>query len=126
MAVAIVTVAGRAYRVGCEEGQEQRLEELAAALDQKVAGMRKNFGEIGDQRMIVMAALEIADEAADAKSRVDELRGEIDALRARIDALHEREAALETRLALAFEDAAGRLERLAQDLAKSDADLDLP
>jgi cell division protein ZapA len=126
MAVAVVTVAGRTYRVGCEEGQEQRLEELAAVLDQKVAGMRKNFGEIGDQRMIVMAALETADEAADAKSRVDELQGEVEALRAKIDALDAREAALEARLARAFEEAASRLERLAEELARSDAELDLP
>lgn len=126
MAVAIVTVAGRAYRVGCEQGQEQRLEELAAALDEKIAGMRKNFGEIGDQRLIVMAAIEVADEAADAKGRINELQGEIEALRAEIAALRERETALEAHLAQAFEDAAARLERLAEDLARGEAELGLP
>jgi cell division protein ZapA len=125
MAVAIVTIAGRTYRMGCEEGEERRLEELAAALDQKVAGMRKNFGEIGDQRMIVMAALETADEAADARSRVNQLQDEIEALRARIDASTERAAALEDKLAQALEEAVGHLERLADDLVKNEAELDL-
>ena len=58
MAVAIVIIAGRSYRLGCDEGQEKRLEELAASVDGKIAAMRSNVGEIGDQRLIVMAAIE--------------------------------------------------------------------
>jgi len=120
MGVAVVTVAGRSYRVGCEDGEEARLEELGAALDRKVAAMRKNFGEIGDQRLIVMAALETADEADESKGRVEALEGEIKALRERIATLESRQAALTTRLARDFEAAARRLERLAEDLAKDD------
>jgi cell division protein ZapA len=124
MAVAIVNIAGRSYRLGCDAGQEKRLEELAASVDVKIAEMRKNFGEIGDQRLVVMAALEIADAADDARTKIAALEAEVAALREEIDAGQRRNAAIEARLAQSFDAAATRLERLAQRLAgdKSDAD----
>ncbi len=126
MAVAIVTIAGRSYRLGCEEGQEKRLEELAASVDVKVAAMRKNFGEIGDQRLVVMAALEIADEAADARARIGALEAVVASLREEISAGLRRDAAIEARLAQAFGDAATRMERLAQQLAGDKGEPDGP
>jgi cell division protein ZapA len=124
MAVAIVNIAGRSYRLGCDAGQEKRLEELAASVDVKIAEMRKNFGEIGDQRLVVMAALEIADAADDARTKIAALEAEVAALREEIDLGQRRDAAIEARLAQSFDAAATRLERLAQRLAgdKSDAD----
>ncbi len=117
MAVAIVTIAGRSYRLGCDEGQEKRLEELAASVDGKIAAMRSSVGEIGDQRLVVMAAIEIADEAADARAKIETLEAEVASLREKIDAGQRRDAAIETRLAKSFDAAATRLERLAQQLA---------
>ncbi len=124
MALAIVTIAGRTYRMGCDEGQEKRLEELAAIVDKKIASMRENFGEIGDQRIIVMAALQIADEVADARARVDGLESEIAALRQQIDASKRRDAAIEARLEQTFGDTAARLEQLARDLSRSSREPD--
>jgi cell division protein ZapA len=122
MAQAIVTIAGRTFRLGCDEGQEKRLEELARLVDGKIGAMRKNFGEIGDQRLVVMAALEIADESADARARVSGLEEQIANLQEEIAKAQRREAAIEARLAQAIGGAAGRLERLARDLTPSDAD----
>ncbi len=126
MAVAIVAVAGRTYRVGCEEGQEQRLEELARAIDAKVAAMRQNFGEIGDQRMVVMAALEIADESADSKARVAALETQIETLRQEAAAREARAAALEAALAARFDEATQRLTQIVKDLSSKSNDLDFP
>ena len=126
MAVAIVTIAGRSYRLGCDEGQEKRLEELAASVDVKIAEMRKNFGEIGDQRLVVMAAIEIADEAADARAKIETLEAEVTSLREKIDAGQRRDAAIEARLAKSFDAAATRLERLAQKLAGDIGESDSP
>ena len=92
MAVAIVTIAGRSYRLGCDEGQEKRLEELAASVDGKIAAMRSNVGEIGDLRLIVMAAIKIADEAADARAKIETLEAEVASLREKIDAGQRRDA----------------------------------
>ena len=125
MAVAIVTVAGRTYRIGCEQGQEQRIDELARMLDEKIAAMRKSFGEIGDQRITVMAALEIADEGADARDRVSTLEAEIQALREQLATYERRETELDERLSQSFDAAAARLERLAKDLASDEPELDL-
>ena len=56
-----VTIDGRKYRLACNEGEEARLELLAGLVDEKIGEMRKTFGEIGDQRLVIMAALTLAD-----------------------------------------------------------------
>ena len=60
-----VTINGRQYRMACEEGQETRLLRLAEMLENRVTDLRGKFGEIGDQRLTVMASLTIADELSD-------------------------------------------------------------
>jgi cell division protein ZapA len=99
-----VTVNRQNYVIACEDGQEARLTELAAELDKLVADLVASLGQIGDQRLLVMAALLLADEAAAARangngaapeSHIDE-----DALAERVEKLAERISGL-----------AGRLER---------------
>jgi cell division protein ZapA len=99
---------------------------LAASVDGKIAAMRSNVGEIGDQRLIVMAAIEIADEAADARAKIETLEAEVASLREKIDAGQRRDAAIEARLAKSFDAAATRLERLAQQLAGDIGESDSP
>ena len=62
-----VTIDGRKYRLACNEGEEARLESLAGLIDDKIGEMRASFGEIGDQRLVIMAALTIADSLAEAR-----------------------------------------------------------
>jgi cell division protein ZapA len=62
-----VTIGGRAFRLACNPGDEPHLEALARDVDARIGDMRKSFGEIGDQRLVVMAALTIADELAETK-----------------------------------------------------------
>ena len=104
MAHVSVTIDNRKYRLACNEGEEARLEGLAGMIDEKIGEMRKAFGEIGDQRLVVMAALTIADnlvEARDAaaaardgaeaaEARTASIAASLDALGARIEALAER------------------------------------
>ena len=61
-----VTINGRQYRMACEEGQEVRLLKLAESLETRVGELRGKFGEIGDARLTVMAALTVCDELLDA------------------------------------------------------------
>jgi cell division protein ZapA len=81
MAQISVVIAGRAFRMACEDGQEARLTELAATLDSRITELRGSFGEIGDQRLTVMAALSLADERADALGRIAALEEEIARMR---------------------------------------------
>ena len=71
-----VTINGRQYRMACEEGQETRLLRLAEMLESRVTDLRGKFGEIGDQRLTVMASLTIADELQDAERRREGRRPE--------------------------------------------------
>ena len=60
------TIAGRQFRLACEDGQEDHLQALAKDLDTRIEELRKKFGEIGDTRLTVMAALMVSDELSEA------------------------------------------------------------
>src|SRR5258705_7395537 len=55
-----VRINGRQYRMACDDGQEDHLTRLAEDLDQRIEQLRTDFGEIGDIRLTVMAALIVA------------------------------------------------------------------
>ena len=73
MAHVTVMIGGRSYRLACNEGEEPHLEGLARQIDSKIAEIRTQVGEIGDQRLVVMAALTIADELFEARRVISEL-----------------------------------------------------
>src|SRR5271170_5749048 len=77
MAQVTVTIAGHVYRVACGEGEEAHLQGLALQIDQSIETLKREFGEIGDQRLTIMAAIRIADELAESKRRIAELEVEI-------------------------------------------------
>lgn len=118
MAAIMVNIAGRAYRLSCDDGEEPRLEQLARYVESKILSMQDNFKEIGEQRILVMAALAIADESADSRGKVEALTLDVAGLRAELESARQTIASLEERVSLAVEDAAGRLERLSADLSK--------
>ncbi|KAA0971151.1 cell division protein ZapA [Aureimonas fodinaquatilis] len=73
----VVTIDGKTYRMACSEGEEDHLLGLAARLDARIGELRGSFGEIGDQRLTVMAAITTMDEVAEAQNRVQELETEL-------------------------------------------------
>jgi cell division protein ZapA len=66
MAQVTITINGRAYPVACNEGEEQRIAELARYVDGKVKAFAKDLGQIGEARLLVLAALIVADDRANA------------------------------------------------------------
>ena len=106
MAQISVDVNGRPYAVGCEDGQEQHLMELAKMFDHQVRQVSQDMGQLGDTRLFLMGALLLADELADARSRLAALQTELG--RAQTD-----RARIETRAVTALETAAKRIEKLA-------------
>ena len=81
MAQVEINVNGRDYRVTCEDGQEDRLKRLAAHFDAQVGGLTRELGQIGDARLMLLAALTVCDELFDLKERVADLEdatGELD------------------------------------------------
>lgn len=112
-----VTIAGRQYRMACDAGQEEHLVGLAKDVDTRIAQLRSAFGEIGDQRLTVMAAVTIADELHEARARIRALESDIEGQRdARASAMARIEASEEA-VARTIDEVAERLERLAHDIS---------
>jgi cell division protein ZapA len=63
----------RTYRFQCGEADAGRLEELANYLKSKLDDLMREHGAIGDERLMLMAALTLADELFDARADVDTL-----------------------------------------------------
>lgn len=74
MAHVTVTIDGKQFRMACEDGQERHLEALALDLDNRIRMVRESFGEIGDLRLTVMAALMVTDELFEERRKGAELR----------------------------------------------------
>jgi cell division protein ZapA len=111
-----VTINGRQFRMACEDGQEDHVTDLARDLDARIEGLRAKFGEIGDTRLTVMAALTVADELAEMGLRVKRLEQELAALQdARVSAA-DRSKTAQAAVAAALAAAAERVENVTRKL----------
>ena len=106
-----VTINGRQYRMACEEGQEVRLLKLAETLETRVTELRGKFGEIGDARLTVMAALTVCDELLDANARLQAMEQELESARNMRAAAVDRARMTQTAVASALNAAAERIEK---------------
>jgi cell division protein ZapA len=114
-----VTINGRQYRMACEDGQEMRLLRLAENMESRVEQLRGRFGEIGDARLTVMAALTVCDELQDATQRIRALEAELGTLRDVRVAAVDRAKATQAAVANALNAAAERIERTTQVLNRT-------
>jgi cell division protein ZapA len=114
-----VTINGRQYRMACEEGQETRLLRLAESLEARIQMLRGKFGEIGDARLTVMAALTVCDELSDASNRILSLEQELVAAHDVGEVAAERAKATQIAVANALNAAAERIEKTTQVLNRT-------
>jgi cell division protein ZapA len=110
MSQVVVTIAGRTYRMNCDEGEEAHIERLALSLDAKIAELRSSFGEIGDQRIIVMAALTLADESFTAQKKLGERDESLERARAQAEREETRRREWALDAAAAMNEASERIE----------------
>lgn len=101
-----VRVNGRAYPVGCEDGQEQHVLALARVFDELVAQVARDVGQLGEIRLFLLGALLMADELAEA-------RGRLQAAGLQLDKAEAARSRLESRAVAALEAAAQQIEALA-------------
>lgn len=119
MATVNTTIAGRQFRLACEDGQEEHLLVLAKDIDGRIASLRTKFGEIGDTRLTVMAALMVSDELAEATRKIRRMEEELTAHQdARVVASDRAKAASEAVVG-AFNSAAERIEGITKKLNAS-------
>jgi cell division protein ZapA len=119
MAQVSVTINGRQFRMSCEDGEEEHLVNLARELDSRISGLRAKFGEIGDTRLTVMAAITVADELAEAGIRVKRLEDELAALQDARAVSSDRNKAAQASIAAALSAAAERIEGITKKLNAS-------
>ena len=65
MAQVTLRINGYAYPVGCEDGQEEHLQAMAAQVEERITRIKKMAGQSGESRLLVLAALLMADELHD-------------------------------------------------------------
>jgi len=116
MAQVNATIAGRQFRLACEDGQEDHLQALAKDMDERITQLRAKFGEIGDTRLTVMAALMVADELSEALRRVRRLEEDVAALTDARVVAGDRAKAASTAVVNAFNSAAERIEGITKKL----------
>ncbi len=98
-----IVVNNRGYDVACDEGQEGQVTELGQDLARRVDKIAHSVGQIGDARLLLMAALLIADELTAAKKELLRLAGD-------------RSEAEDDKLAESIERLASRVEAIAARL----------
>ena len=112
-----LNINGRAYALGCEDGEEERLMRLGQALDARIATMADQFGQIGDLRLMVMAGITLIDEMDEITSNVDaEVERRIGRLQSENVRLGEERESTEAQAAQSLIKAAERIESLAARL----------
>ena len=104
MAQVEVSVNNRAYRIACDDGQDEHLTQLAEYIDARVQELVATVGQVGDARLLVMASLLIADELSET-----------------LDALERKESKPDNsptvdHVAQSMESLADRIERIAEQL----------
>jgi cell division protein ZapA len=119
MAQVNATIADRQYRLACEDGQEEHLQALAKNLDERIEELRKRFGEIGDTRLTVMAALMVADELSEAARKIRRLEEEATGLQDARVVASDRAKAASNAVVNAFNSAAERIEGITKKLNAS-------
>lgn len=68
MAQVTIRINGYAYTVGCEDGQESHLQDMAAEIEQRINSIKAIGGQSGEARLLMLAALLLADELHDTRS----------------------------------------------------------
>ena len=112
MSQSIVTVRlnGQPYQMGCDVGQEAHIEALGRDVEAVLTELTESVGQIGEARLLAMAALIIADRKSDATAREDSLAAPADTNSLSVDELGQ--------LAGRIEAMSGRINQLTADLAK--------
>ncbi len=76
-----ITLNGRTYKLECDDGEEQQLLGLAESVGRQIEALKGKFGQIGDDRLMLMAALMIADENAAIQAELDDANAKLDSVR---------------------------------------------
>jgi cell division protein ZapA len=75
MAQVTLRINGYAYTLGCQDGEEKHLEAMGAEVSRRIDGVRLAAGPSGEARMLVMAALLMADDIFELRRKLEAAEG---------------------------------------------------
>jgi len=107
-----VTLNGRTYRLECGEGEETHLIALAEYLSSHIDTMKRKFGQVGDDRLILMASLLVTDELWELRRQMQELKSSLAEARRDRSISDQSAKSVQSDLAQKVSAVADRLERL--------------
>ena len=116
-----VEINGRKYRMACEEGQEPHLMALAERFNRHIDAFKGDFGEIGDNRLTVMAGIAVLDELAEAERRIEQLKHDVANLTHAGAALTNEAEDLELKFAKRLNEAARKIEAISTAIDETGA-----
>lgn len=108
-----VDINGRKYRMACEEGQEPHLIALADRFNRSIDNLKNAFGEIGDNRLTVMAGIAALDELQESEKRIEALQKEVAELASASQHVAQESQELEARFAKKLSETARKVEAIA-------------
>ena len=68
---------GKDFLLSCDDGQEEHLEELLVHINQKFDDLKKNLGNIGENKLLLITSVQIMDEYFETKKKVDQKKDEL-------------------------------------------------
>ena len=107
-----VTLNGRSYQLECDDGEEQHLIKLSETIGRHIEELKTKVGQIGDDRLMLMAGLMVADQLAETRAKLDEANASLANIvqdQASADKLVQ---SVQDELAVRIGDAAERIEAL--------------
>jgi cell division protein ZapA len=116
-----VDINGRKYRMACEDGQEAHLVELADRFNQSIDLLKTSFGEIGDNRLTVMAGIAVLDDLFEAERRIAVLQQDVENLTRAGEALSAEMEELEVRYSKKMAETARKVEAIATAIDEAGA-----
>jgi cell division protein ZapA len=116
-----VEINGRKYRMACEEGEEPHLQLLADVFNRKIEALKGSFGEIGDNRLTVMAGIAALDELEAAQREIAQLRQSVADLTRAGEAMAAETEEVEQKFARQLAEAARKIESIATAIDETGA-----
>ena len=114
-----VTINGRGYTVGCDNGQEDHIAELAGYLDHHIGQLKEGVGPVGDMRLLLLAGIMVADELSETVAKLEELVAEVADLRSGQSAVQDQASDFEAQAVEVIDGIASRIEVIAGRLNAS-------
>ena len=73
MADVDIIINSRTYRISCKDGEEDRILALSSQINQEVSSLVNKIGQLGEARMILLAALVLLDKSDDNQDKMEDI-----------------------------------------------------